>query len=561
MSKENKVIEEIIGDEEFSALLEETLQQPEVGSLISGVVVQINESDVVVDFGYKTEGVAQKSEFGDDLEVGRTVELTIVSFSGGGYVKLSRKELNDNTDWENFKKLVENNEPVSVKVMSHVDKGYVGKIGEIQAFIPENHIDIKTKDIDPKTFIGKTLQAKVLRIKEGFKGRRSALVSPRQFIHDESDKVKSEFFDKVKVGDRIKGVVKTLKDYGAFVSLGAVDGFLHKNEIAWGRVKNPNKYLAEGDTVEVEVIDINLDDKKIAVGMRQLTDDPWTTATTKYKEDTEVQGPIITRKRAGYVVELENGIDGFIPNEELSWLKNARISLNAKDIVIGQVVGYDEERKRVIMSIKALSDNPWTTLKTDNPEGSVVKGTIKNITDFGLFIDFGSLVDGLVRKSDISWSDTVEDLNTLFNVGDTIEAKVLTIDEDKERISLGIKQLEANPWKEITKLLPQGQVVEAAITGITKQGIQVALPLNMVGFIAQNDLDPSKQALDSYKEGDIISAMVVRANAKERQVTLSVKKYLYDSEKRDTKEYMKKMANDDNSFSFGSIFKDKLGKV
>lgn len=555
MSEENKNREEMM--EDLEALLEESLKPPQRGDIVEGTVVQIKGDEVLVNFGYKTEGVVSRSEFDADLKEGDTVELAVISFAGGSYVQLSRKTLNERSDWDSIKNASASGEPVQVKILSHVEKGYTGKFGEIDAFIPDNHIDLRVKNADPKDYIGKTLPAKVLK----FGGKKkSALVSPRLYLLEESQRQKADFFSNINVGDVIKGTVKTIKEYGAFISFGLVDGFLHKNDINWGRVKTPAKFLAQGDEVEVEVLEIKLDDGKIAVGMKQLLPDPWNNAAEKYPVGESVKGTIITRKRAGYVLEIEQGIDGFIPNDELSWLKNARTTLNVKDVVEGRVLAYDDERKRVVMSVKDLSDNPWTILKAEQPVGSIVKGKIKNITDFGIFVDFGSFIDGLVRKGDISWTDEPGDLNEAYKVGDEIEAKILHIDEDKERISLGIKQLEANPWKELGKLLPSGKVVEAPIINITKQGLEVELPLKMKGIIAIADLDPANPSLEQFNVGDTITAQVIKTDSKEKQVILSVKKYLQDSERRETREYMKKMADNDNAFSFGSIFKDKLGK-
>lgn len=558
MSEENKNNDEnITSFEDFAALIDETMQQPQRGSVVHGIVVQINGDEVVVDFGYKTEGSAPRSEFDEGLKVNDEVELAIVNFPGTGYVELSKKSLNEKSDWASLQLASENEEPVKVKIISKVDKGYVGKIGEIEAFIPENHIDINLKNADPKNYIGKTLEAKVLKF--GNK-KRSALVSPRLFLLDQKDKGKKEFFEKINVGDKLKGVVKTIKDYGAFINFGAIDGFLHKNEIAHGRVKSPSKYLAENDSVEVVVLEINNEEQKISVGMKQLQNDPWEEAAKKYPMGETIGGGVITRKRAGYVIEIEPGIDGFVPNEELSWLKNSRTALNSKDVVEGRVIDYDNERKRIIMSVKDLMENPWVAFKKSQPEGSVIKGTIKNITDFGIFVDLGVFTDGLIRKSDISWTDEPENLSELYKVGDSVEAKILTIDEERERIALGIKQLEANPWKEINKLLPTGKVVDAPILTVTKQGLEVELPLQLKGTIAIADFDPAKPSIDQFKVGDTVTAAVVKIDNREKNIILSIKKYLQESERRETREYMKQLATTEDKSSFGSIFKDKFAE-
>lgn len=557
MNNENRQNEERM--EDFESFFEESLQQYRPGEVVKGNIVEIRGDKGLINFGYKTEGVVDMSEL-DGAKVGDEVELSIVKMNNDGVI-LSKKAINAKGDFSAIKEKETSGAPVEVKITEFVSndktKGYRGRVGEIEAFIPENLIDINLKDIDPAKFINKVLLAKVLRVHGGKK--QSVIVSPRHHLLDEVKKKKDEFFTKYKVGDSIKGVVKTLKDYGAFISLGGIDGFLHKNEMSWGRVKNPAKFLAENDNVEVVILEIDKDTNKVAVGMKQLQNDPWDEAAKKYPEGSSVKGTVVARKRAGYVVEIAEGIDGFVPNEEIGWLKHTKSTLNIKDMVEGRVIGYDNERKRVIMSVKDLQDNPWTTLKKEHPEGSVVKGTIKNITDFGLFVDFGSFLDGLVRKNDVSWREEIADLNTVYKVGDTVEAKILNIDEDKERISLGIKQLEANPWKEVTKLLPQGKAVEVKITAVNKQGLEVELPLEMKGIIAVNDLDPAKASVDMYNVGDTVTATVIKADNKEKQVILSIKKYLQDSERRETKEYMKKMETSEDS-GFGNIFMDKFDK-
>lgn len=557
MSEKKENVERM---EDIEALIEQSLQQPQKGEIVEGEVIQINidKDEVIIDFGYKTEGVVARSELKEDLKLKDKVNLAIVNVPNYGYVKLSAKSINEKDSRDNIRTAFTDSKPIEVIVTEYIDKkGFKGKVGEIEVFIPENHIDIHTKEIDANKYLNKKLFAKIMKVGDK---KKTPLVSPRLYLSEEGQKQKEEFFSKVKVGDKLKGTIKTIKDYGAFVRFGLIDGFLHKNDIAWGRVKSPNKFLAEGDEVEVEVLEIKTDDNKIAVGMKQLLKDPWSEAETKYPIGKNVKGTVVTRKRAGYVLEIEQGIDGFVPNEELSWLKNVKSGLNIKDVAEGRVLGYDKDRKRVIMSVKDLSENPWITLKENQKEGSVVSGKIKNITDFGIFVDFGSFIDGLIRKNDISWTEDVSDLNELYKVNDTIEAKIISIDEEKERVSLSIKHLEANPWKELAKLLPQGKVVEAPIVNITKNGLEVELPLKMKGFISISDLDPAKTSLDSYNVGDNITSIVIKTDNKEKKVTLSVKKYINDSEKRETREYMKKMADNDNSFGFGSIFKDKLTK-
>ena len=551
--------------EDFEAMLEESLQQPEKNSVVKGTVAQINDSDVLVNIGYKTEGIVPSSEFLKDgklsINVGDEIEVLFLGVSGGGgYLKLSRKAIEKETDWIDVDKALESGAPLTVKITAVVDKGFLGKYSEIECFIPENHMDFKNSTLKPEEYIGKSFEVKVLKSN---KKQRSFLASRKLHMIQSIEAGKKEFFEGIEEGQILKGKVKTIKHYGAFMNFGSVDGFLRKNNIAWGVVKHPNQYLEEGDELEVKVLSVDLENEKLEVGLKQMANDPWDMAAAKYPVGTEVKGMVVARKNKGFVMEIEQGVDGFIPLEEISWLRNAKISIEPKDAVIGRVTDIDNEKKKLVVSLKALQENPWTSLKNNHPEGSVVAGTIKSITDFGIFVDFGEFLDGLIRKKDISWTEEPQDLHALYNEGDSIEAKVLKIDPERERISLGIKQMETNPWREIGKLLPQGKVVEVKVLSVRKDGLEVELPRELVGFIPENELDVERiDPASKFKEGDVIKAVVFRNDAKERNVLLSIRRFQQDSEKREVKEYLKKLEqSDDSSFSLGNILKGKLSDL
>jgi len=551
-----------MGMEDFEAMLEESFQQPEKNSVVKGTVAQINENDVLVNIGFKTEGVVPKAEFLKDgevsIQVGDEVDVLFIGIAGGGgYVKLSRKAIEKEADWIEVEKALEEEIPLEVKITAVVDKGFTGKNGEIECFIPENHIDFKNSTMEPTDYVGETFLCKVLKAN---KKQRSFLASRKLQMIQSIEKEKKEFFTGIEEGQILKGTVKTIKHYGAFMNFGAVDGFLRKNNIAWGVVKHPNQYLEEGDELEVKILNIDFDDEKLEVGLKQMQEDPWETTADKYPEGASVSGTVVARKNKGFVMEIEQGIDGFIPLEEISWLKNARISIEPKDAVEGKIIGIDDEKKKLIISLKSLQENPWVTLKAKHPEGSAIKGTIKSITDFGIFIDFGEFLDGLIRKKDISWTDEPENLETIYKEGEEIDAKILKIDADKERISLGVKQLETNPWREVGKLLPNGKVVEVKATAVTKEGVEVELPRDLVGFIPDNELDVEKvDPTTKFNVGDTIKAVVFRNDAREKKILLSVKRYMQDSEKREVKEYLKKLSqSDDSTFSLGNILRGKL---
>jgi ribosomal protein S1/(E)-4-hydroxy-3-methyl-but-2-enyl pyrophosphate reductase len=545
--------------EDFETLLEESFQLPERGSVIKGVVAQINENEILINIGYKTEGIISKSEFekkGElEVKVGDEIDVMYQGMTGGGgYIKLSRKALEKEADWVAVEEALESGNPVKVKIVNNVDKGYLGKFNDVDCFIPENHIDFKNRMQDPKSYVGMEFDCKVLKVN---KKQRSFLASRRINMSESMDKNKKEFFDQIEEGKVIKGVVKTVKNYGVFMNFGAVDGFLHKNNIGWGVVKHPSQYLKEGQELEVLVLSIDKENEKLEVGLKQTLSDPWLSVDDKYPDNAVVKGTVITRKSKGFVLELEPGVDGFVPQDELSWLKNSKMKLEPKDVVEGLVIGVDDDNRKVLVSLRLLNDNPWDVLKDKYPEGSVVNGTIKSVTEFGLFIDFGEFLDGLIRKKDISWMEEPEDLSN-FKEGDSIEAKVLKIDPERERISLGLKQLEPNPWREIGKLLPNGKVTEVEITAVSKEGLTVALPRDLSGFIPVAELDIDKVDPDKFKVGDTIKAIVIKNDQRERQILLSVRRFQQDSEKREVKEFLKKMDDGTSTFSLGSMLKDKL---
>lgn len=535
--------------EDFESMLEQSLRQPTRGGIVKGVVAQIQGNDVIVDAGFKTEGIVDKSEMPEDIKPGDEVELYVAGFETGGYMRLSRKIIDERTEWNAMRE--SEGKIVNVKIESHVEKGYRGKIGEVDAFVPENHIDLKSRMKEPEYYIGKTFPAKVLKVGSG--KHRSALVSPKDYLLSQADEERQKFMESINVGDVVTGTVKTLKDYGAFISFGAVDGFLHKSNIVWGRPRNPAKYLEEGQELKVVILEINKENAKIEIGLKQLFDDPWTQVSGKYPVDSTVDASVIGRRRNGYIAEIEPGVDAFIPLEELSWLKNSRMHINSKDVVQGRVLSYDDEHKRVIISVKMMQENPWKSMKEDMPEGTVVEGTVKNVTDFGVFVDFGQFVDGLIRKGDMSWGEEPANLNELYKEGDKVEAKILRIDEERERVSLGVKQLTQNPWRDIPK--GGSKPVDVTVTAVTKGGVEVELASGLKGIIPSNELEGGESA---YNVGDTLSAAIIKADSRDKVLTLSVRKLVVDAERKETKEYMKKLESSDESQGFGAIFKDKL---
>jgi ribosomal protein S1 len=551
--------------EDFESMLEDTLNPPSKGSIVKGSVVAINENDVLVNIGYKSEGVIDKSELEKDgkliVDIGDEVESIIEGVSGGGgYIKLSRRILNEQRDFADILDRFEKNKPVAVKIESSNDKGFVGKAGEVNVFIPSNHIDLKSKTKDAKNYIGRVFNCKILKVD---KKAKSILASHKLYLIESAEEERERFLNELKEGMKVKGRVKTVKEYGVFINIGPIDGFLHRDNIDWGKVKHPSKYFEIDDVVETVVLSVDKENKKVELGLKQLKSDPWSKVNEKYPIGSEVKGRVVVKRKKGYVVEIEPGVDGIIPDEELSWVKSLKVKLEKGDIVEGKVIGIDEEHKKVLMSLKLLSENPWNTLKSKHPEGSIVTGKIASVTDFGIFVDFGAHIDGLIRKVDISWTEDIEDLRKKFKEGDEITAKILKIDEDKERISLGIKQLDKNPWRDIDKLFPTGKVVETEVVDVNKDFVKVLLPKGIIGIIPSKELDEQKVNPEEFcKIGDKLKAVVLKADKREKVVYLSVKRYKLESENREVKEYLKQIQNEsDTTFSLGSLLKDKIDEI
>jgi ribosomal protein S1 len=534
---------------DFEAFIEEgNIRQPAKGDTIPGEITVIQGSDVLVNVGMKTEGVIDKSLLPEDMKVGDKFEFVVESFSGGqGFMRLTTPEHyidRQGSGRESIGKVVK------VRIESKVDRGYKGRVGDDDAFIPESHIDLRSRMQDATSYVGKTVSAKILRM-SGSGKHRSIVVSPKDYLIDITNRERNNFFSRHKVGAVVKGTVKTVRDYGVFVSLGGLDGFLHRTNITWGHPRSASKYLQIGEEIEVQILEMDSRSGKVEIGLKQLQPDPWDSVRDRYPVDSSLKAAIIGRRRNGYIAEVEPGVDAIIPPEEFSWNKNAHIHVHTKDVVEGRVLDYDDAHKRVIVSVKSMMENPWIAIERNTPEGSIVQCTIKSITDFGLFVDFGQYVDGLIRKGDISWIDKPEDLHKTFKAGDILEARVLKIDEPRQHVSLGIKQTGSNPWKEVAKT-DSSKGTDVTVVGAVKGGIEVSMENGLRGFIPFNELDPEKQSPESYSAGDVINAAVIKSDPKERTIILSVKKLITESERKQTKEVLKKLGQGEADQWFGN---------
>jgi ribosomal protein S1 len=548
---------------DFKEFLEEYTPPLERGAIVRGTVVKITSQSVLVNVGSKTEGIIPIEEFFDDgkltIEEGDEVEAKVVNISDAfAQIRLSTLDLKQEKALVNAKEALKNETPIPVKINGRSNRGFIGNYYGINVFIPLAHIDMKGHIKEGDFYSNKILQCNVLKIDEE---NKSILASHRLYLESLENKKRKEFIDKLKVGDIVRGKVKVLKKYGVFVEIGPVDAFLYKGNISWGKVKEPTDYLEVDDIIEVKVMQIDKEKEKIEVSLKDKSDDPWEHVRDKYPEGSNVKGTVITKKNNGFVLEIEEGIDGFLPNEEVSWLKKIDKRIERRSIVEGRVIGYDDKKRRVLISLRLIENNPWETIRNRHPEGSIVKGTIKGVKDFGIFVDFGEPIDGLIRINDLSWTKTSKNINELYKVGDIVEAKVLKIDPLRERIQLGIKQLTKDPWSEVDKLYPKGAVVEGQIKNIENKFVELELPGGLSGIVPISELDDKKiLPKEKFKLGDSLKALVTDIDHKRKVVILSVRLYQLDLEKKDISDYMKDYDEDDKKFSLGAILKDKLNK-
>lgn len=544
--------------EDFAALLEENFENDALmeGSVVKGTVVAIEKDLAVVDVGLKTEGRVPLKEFrvpGSEqaVEVGTEVEVYLEQVENlMGEAVLSREKARREESWVRLEKKFEADEKVEGTIFNKVKGGFTVDLDGAVAFLPGSQVDIRpVRDITP---LMKTPQP--FRILKMDRRRGNIVVSRRSILEETRAEQRSEIVAKLEEGKVIDGVVKNITDYGAFIDLGGIDGLLHVTDMAWRRVNHPTEILNVGDTVKVQIIRINPDSQRISLGMKQLEADPWDNIETKFPLEARVTGTVTNIADYGAFVELEPGVEGLIHVSEMSWVKKnihpGKIVSTSQEVEV-QILEVDPQKRRISLGLKQTQDNPWDAFATKFPTGTEVEGEIRNITEFGLFIGLDGGVDGMVHLSDIDWNEPGEVAIQKFNKGDEVKAVVLEVDPDKERISLGIKQLDGDPFEEVSGLR-RGQVVTCEVTSVQDNGVEVKLAgTDMTAFIRRSDLsrDRSEQRPERFSVGDKIDAAVASIDAKSRRVSLSIKA----QEIAEEKEAVQQFGSSDAGASLGDI--------
>jgi small subunit ribosomal protein S1 len=515
---------------QFTELLDKDERKTfQEGQILKGKVVDITDDYVTVDIGYKQEGLIFAKEFRNfdgtlKTKVGDDIDVYIEKLESSlGNLVLSKDKAEILKAWDRISDACEKGSPVEGTVMAKVKGGLSVDIG-VKAFLPGSQIDIRpTKNLDK--FIGKTMEFKVIKFN---KKRGNIVLSRRAILAEERGRLRDETLNQIQEGMIVKGIVKNITDYGVFIDLGGVDGLLHITDMSWGRVKHPSNLLAVGDEIDVKILKYDSDKERVSLGLKQVQPNPWESAKDKYKHGTKVSGEIVSVKDYGIFVELNDGIEGLIHISEMSWtqkVKQPSRDYKPGDVIEAMVLEVDVENKRISLGLKQLFDNPWDNLESKYNVGLHVEGKVKAVVDFGVFIDLGEDVDGLIHVSDISWTRKNINANDEFKIGDTVKAVVLLVDKENQKFCLGIKQLEEDPWKRIEERMPVGSVVEGEIVRVTEFGAFVELETGIEGLIHISELseDRVEKATDVVNKGDIKKSMVISIDKEAKKIALSLK--------------------------------------
>jgi small subunit ribosomal protein S1 len=533
-----------IKEESFQELYEESLKSIKEGEVVRGNIIQVTDDYVMVDIGYKSEGQIRISEFTDEegavsAKVGDEVDVLLEYHEDeNGEIVLSKEKAAKIKVWDEISKIYKDDGVIEGRIVSKVKGGLSVDIG-VQAFLPGSQVDLRpVRNLD--SLIGQQCQFKILKYN---KKRRNVVLSRRVLLEKEREELKSDTLDRLEEGKVLEGVVKNITEYGVFVDLGGIDGLLHITDMSWGRVGHPSEMCSIGDSIQVMVLNFDPEKERVSLGLKQLTDDPWSSADTRYPEGGRVTGRVVSLSDYGAFVELEPGIEGLIHVSEMSWTAKVRHPskvVSVGDIVEAVVLNLNKENKRISLGMKQVEPNPWDVIGEKYPVGTTIQGKIKNITDFGLFIGIDEGIDGLVHISDLSWTKRIKHPSELYKKGEELQAIVLNIDKENERFSLGVKQLNADPWEEIPKRYPVGSSVVGTVTNVTDFGLFVEIEEGIEGLVHVSEISKEKikTPVGLFQEGQEVTAKVVNIGREERKIGLSLKRLEDEEEKTRYYEYI-----------------------
>ncbi|WGF89987.1 30S ribosomal protein S1 [Marinivivus vitaminiproducens] len=558
MSQPSTVTETMPSMEDFAALLDESLSERDrlEGTVVKGRIIAIDNEEALVDVGLKAEGRVPLKEFATpgqppEVKVGDQVEVYVERFENrSGEAVLSREKAKREESWNRLENAFQTTDKVQGAIFGRVKGGFAVDLGGAVAFLPGSQVDIR-----PVRDVGHLLnKQEPFQILKMDRRRGNIVVSRRAVLEESRAEQRAELLSTLKEGQILQGVVKNITDYGAFVDLGGLDGLLHVTDISWRRVNHPTEVLGVGQNVTVQVIRFNRETQRISLGMKQLEADPWEGVELKYPVNTRFKGRVTNITDYGAFVELEPGVEGLVHVSEMSWTKKnvhpGKIVSTSQEVEV-MVLEVDSEKRRISLGLKQCMENPWELFIEQHPVGSVIEGEVKNITEFGLFVGVDAEIDGMVHLSDLSWDEPGEEAVKNYAKGDLVRAQVLDVDVEKERVSLGMKQLSEDPFKLAITGVKRGDRVTTTVTEVTPQGLEVSLPGGAVGFIRRSELsrDRDEQRPDRFAVGEKLDAKVMQIDQVGRRLIMSPKALEIEDERQAMQEY----GSSDSGASLGDI--------
>ena len=515
---------------ELFAQSQETLSKLKPGSIVSGIVVEIRNDVVVINAGLKSEGIVPIEQFRDEegtleVEVGDEVKVALDALEDGfGETKLSREKAKRSMVWDSLEEVFDKDETVTGKISGKVKGGFTVDIKDVRAFLPGSLVDVRPVR-DPAYLEGKDLEFKIIKLD---RKRNNVVVSRRAVVESEYSEEREKLLERLTEGAIVHGVVKNLTDYGAFVDLGGIDGLLHITDMAWKRVRHPSEVVNVGDELDVRVLKFDRERNRVSLGLKQLGDDPWVNISRRYPVSSRLFGKVSNVTDYGCFVEIEPGVEGLVHVSEMDWTNknvNPAKVVQVSDEVEVMVLDVDEERRRISLGIKQTQSNPWEAFAAMHKKGDKVSGQIKSITDFGIFVGLEGGIDGLVHLSDISWQGTGEDLIRDFKKGEEVEAVVLAVDPERERISLGIKQMEQDPFGQFMANHSRGSIVKGTVKEVDAKGAVVDLGDGVEAYLRANDIAKERieDASEHLKVGDEVEARFTGMDRRGRMLQISIR--------------------------------------
>ena len=517
---------------ELAELIDSKFRELREGSIVTGTIQEIRPQVVLVDIGYKSEGAISISEFEDEeIEVGDQIEVLLERLENDeGIVVLSKEKAAHKQNWDKIVGVYRDGGLVKGKVKSVVKGGLMDNVG-VEAFLPGSQVDI-IPPRDLNEYVGKVYEFKIVKVNDD---RKNIVLSRREVIEAERADQRQRFLETVKEGDKVEGIVKNITDFGAFVDLRGMDGLLHITDMSWGRVNHPSEMLHIGQSLEVVILEVDREKERVSLGLKQMTDNPWADIERKYPINSHVKGRVTKLLPYGAFVELEKGVEGLVHVSELSWVK--RITRPSDVLKLDQeieavVLSISVKEQKISLGVRQLEDNPWADIESRFPIGTVIKGQVRNLTPYGAFVGLEEGIDGMIHVSDMSWTRKINHPSEVLKKGDEVEAIVLEIKKEDQRVSLGIKQLESDPWESINDRFKVGDMVTGQVAKIASFGAFVNLDGDIDGLIHISQLseDHVERVKDVIKVGDEITARVIKVDSIERRIGLSIKAVNYDTE-------------------------------